>query len=340
MLKMNPIIYDIKPKVLEGKGISYSESNKIIEYVKQPTDLDNLLELTEQVTRKFFGDKIRKCSDGFTANYCENTCSFCYMSSYKGDSGITNYQYSNQISRLPRVLKSVNEFVEDAKEKENLGATQYKIVGSEYRSPKEHFELAVESFKAIKQETNLGLCSSLGALTKKQMETLYEIGVEYFNHNLEREDWKGLNSVFTLEEKINANNLAKEVGLKRCTGLIAGMGEDLRERIDIIHRIQKLNIESVPFNIFVPPRPEFEKIQKPSQEDLLLSLAICRLALPKSHVTLNNGNIYFKDSWEKAFRAGASGFGLKGPKDRMCFLPHGRVENEYALEAIRRMNLK
>ncbi|OGJ22107.1 hypothetical protein A3K73_07505 [Candidatus Pacearchaeota archaeon RBG_13_36_9] len=339
---MNTLICCIKPKVLGGEGISYSEADKIIASVRQnPAGLDKLLELTGDVTRKFFGDNIRKCTDGFTANACGNSCSFCYMSSYKGREGEkTNFEYSRERGLLPRVLRSVGEFVEDAKEKEALGATQYKIVGPEYQLLPRHFNLALEAYQAIRQETSLGLCASMGCLDKMDLEKLKEVGVEYFNHNLERINWRDLNSVFTLEQRRKANRLAKEVGLKRCTGIIAGIGEDLRERIDAIYQLQELGVESLPFNVFVSPRPEFDKIQRPSQEELLLSLAVCRLALPKSHVTLNNGNIYFKDSWEKAFRAGASGFGLKGPKDRPCFLPHGRVENEYALEAIKRIGLK
>lgn len=338
---MVSIINTIKDKVMNEKGISREEADKIVDYIKgDAKKLEELFTLTEEIRKTFFGNKIRKCTDGFTSNSCANSCSFCYMSDYKGKGGKTNRQFSQERGILPKVLKTPEEFVEDAKEKEALGATQYKIVGPEFKLPREHFELALNAYRAIKKETNLGLCASMGCLSKEELKKLKEVDVENFNHNLERMDWSGLNSVFTLKDKIGANKLAKEAGLKRCTGLIAGMGEDLKERIDIIFELQKLDVESLPFNLFVSPRPEFDKIVKPSEEEILLSLSICRLALPKAHIIINNGNIYFKDSWEKAFRAGASGFGLKGPKDRPCFLPHGRVENDYAFEALKKMGLE
>jgi len=340
MIKMADL-YEIKAKATSGLGIENSEARQLVQYVGTDRErLTEVIEITEGVTRTNLGDEIRKCTDGFTANACGNSCSFCYMSNYRIGEGKTNRQYSKERGLLPRTLKTAEEFLEDAKEKEVLGATNYKIVGPEYRLSQEFFNLALEAYQAIRENTDLRLCASMGCLSKEDLERLRDVGVEYFNHNLERTDWSSLNSVFTLEQKIRANRIAKEAGLKRCTGLIAGMGETFHERLDTIYQLQDLDVESLPFNVFVPPRPELDEIPKPPVDELLLSIAIARLALPKAQITLNNGNVFFRDNWKDAFRAGASGFGLKGPKDRVCFLPHGRVENDYALDAIRRMGLK
>lgn len=324
----------VRPKVLGGRGISRQEASAItVRVIRDFSKFKDVLELTNETRRKFFDGEIRKCSDGFTSNKCSNTCNFCPLSR-------VNHEYSKEKGILPRALHSVKEFVEDAKEKERTGATQYKIVGCERKLAENEFRLAVEAFKAIEQETNMGLCASMGVLDAKHLEMLKEAGVMYFNHNLERRDYSSLTSCFTFDKKVKTNKLAAEVGLKRCSGIIVGLGEDLKERIDVGFVLQKLGIESAPINVFVHVRPEQDGIPRPSKEELLLTIALYRLMLPKSHLILNNGSTYFKDFLDIAIMAGASGYGMKGPEDRKCYLPNGKVDDRQALKAIMELGLK
>lgn len=308
------IISEIRKKVLDGVGISQNEALKLASM--DNNQLDSILELTDEVREKFFGEKIRKCTDGFTSNRCTGHCKFCYLNP-------DNFSKFTA-DRLPKVITSVKGFVEDAKEKEKRGATQYKIVGTECKLPEREFQLAVEAFKAIKTETKLGLCASMGFLSPKQLEILKDVGVEYFNHNIETtpKRFPSLGSIFSFEDKLKENEVAKEIGLKRCCGLIVGMGETIQDRIEVAFILRdKLNVESIPFNIYTPPKMDEKPQVEP--EEALKTLAIFRLILPTTHIIVNNGNAYFGSLFKKVFAAGASGFGVRGGS----YLTHARIKD-------------
>lgn len=312
-------------KIQAGVGINLTEAMYLagLDFEKFEGEV---LSLTTLVRQREFGDEIRKCSDGFLMNVCSSGCKYCYL----------NPENSKRFpgNEVPRVLTSSEEFIEDAKQKKALGVTCYKIVGTEEALAERHFEIAIEAFKEI---AKLGMitCASMGFLETQKLEKLVEVGVIHFNHSLETVPWRFAElctTNFTWWGKHRENQLAGEVGLKRCSGLIAGMGETMEERVMMAFFLRDLGVESMPFNIFTPPDPS----QSPqiTPEEALKSLAIFRLVLPKTHIIVNNGNAYFEKLFSKVFEAGASGFGVKGGS----YLSHARIEQ--GIEQVKKLGLK
>lgn len=304
----------IEETLASGTSVTRDQIVELVEECPEPTE--RLLELSDGLRRRAFGDEVRRCADGFTSNVCTAGCNYCYLAAKHQKRLPSEFG-------VPRRLSSVEEFVEDAKAKEARGATQYKIVGTEVELADSEFELAVAAFRAIKEATNLGLCASMGAVSFERLCLLRRAGAEYFNHSLEgsRRVYERMGCKLSYDDRIRQNVLAKRAGLKRCTGLMVGLGEEMSDRIEVAFTLRDvLGVESLPFNIFVPMR-DGEK-PKITPIEALFTLALFRIIMPEAHIVANNGNAYFGDLFVQVLKAGASGIGLKDGN----YLSHARAD--------------
>ncbi len=345
------ILQEIKVKTRGGTGINEEEALELLRaYREDGNVLEELFEITEKLTRIHHPrEKFQGCSDGFALydGQCSHECPYCPVSHHKGSDGTSNWQLSKEKGYLPEETITVKGFVKRARMMRKLGATHFKIVLTERTIRDENdpkrFGLALEAFQAIREKLpNLTLCASMGALTQEQLQKLKEAGVTNINCSFESSErvWQSENfdgTALSLDDKILTNQLAGEVGLKRCSGFMAGMGEMLGDRIWVFLKAQEMGIESFPFNIFVPPFNGFQDRVDFAPEDMLFSIALGRLIMPKTSIIINNGNLYFEYILAGALKAGATGIGIKGPKDNPCFIGHKRIKLPFKeLRKIRR----
>lgn len=290
--------------VISEAGIDRSAAMSLAEIPADQFLKTEFLEITQDVANTISKKQIQKCSDGFTSNQCANNCKYCFLSK-------RNWQYSHKNNLLPAVLKNPEDFLQDATEKEKLGVTHYKIVGTCSKIPDREFNMALEAYKLIKRRTNLTLCASMGLLNEEQLSKLKRAGVENINFNFETspERFNQLGTQFTFKDKLDFNLLVAKMGLKRCSGILVGLGETMAQRIELGILIKRLGIESMPFNIYVSTPAFRSAVPKP--EDLIKTLIILRLMLPKTQIIVNNGNIAFGKLFPFIFKAGANGFGAR-----------------------------
>lgn len=275
----------------------------------------DILELANTLRYYYHNNIIIKCSDGFISNSCSGGCKYCFLSKENKNKISKNYH-------IPRKLKSAEEVLLDAITKMKNGATQYKIVGTEYQISSIEFNLALEAFSLIEKHTNLNTCASFGSLSYEQFTELKDAGVEYYNHNLEtaRSIYNTLGCKLTYDDKIKTNEIAKRAKLKRCSGIMVGLGEKIEDRIEVAFILRDtLSVESLPFNIFVP----LVVAEKPqiSTEEIRVTLALFRIIMPKINIIANNGNVYFDGDYNTIIESGANGIGLKENN----YLSHARM---------------
>ena len=85
--------------------------------------------------------------------------------------------------------------------------------------------------------------------------------------------------------------MVKRAGLDLCCGGIFGMGESLRDRVDLVFALADLDVDSVPIN-FLDPRPgtPFEEQVNPlTPNDCLRALAMVRYVLPTTEIRIAGG---------------------------------------------------
>jgi len=297
---------------LAGDGLDEEGALRVLQLLSESAiSVEAVQECADAVRQKWMGPACIRCSDGFTSNECSGGCSYCYLS-------IRNRAYVQ--NRLPHALNSADAIVQDAKRKWSLGATNYKIVGTEWRLPRNEFSIALEAFETLAKETDLTLCASMGALDAAHLRQLRSAGVTNYNHNVEttRKRYGTLCCTLSYDEKIATNERARNAGLQRCSGFMMGMGESVRERIAIGRLLHDLEVESIPINVFVPI--DSRSVPQVTESDGLLTIAIVRLMCPRAHIIANNGNIYLGGDREAILRCGASGIGLSGGN----YLDHAR----------------
>lgn len=111
----------------------------------------------------------------------------------------------------------------------------------------------------------------------------------------------------TYEDKINEIKLAKEAGLKVCSGGIIGMGETWEDRIDMAISLAELEIESIPINALIPIENTcYENLKPLSEDEILRTIAIFRYINPTAYIRMAAGRCYFKDGGKKVFLSGAN----------------------------------
>ena len=260
------------------------------------TPNDKILELTSlarRVTLKYKGDGVflRSIISAKTGD-CSEDCSFCSQSVH----------YSSPISKHP--FLDPDEVLQAALQSEKMGAFDFCIVIAVKGPNKRQFQKVLESIELIKKHTKLEIGCSLGSLTKEQADALGEAGVWRYNHNIEacKEYFPNICSTHTYEDRVSTAKLVKEAGMELCCGGIIGMGETVKQRIQLAFEIKELDPHTVPINFLNPRKGTPLGHLKP------LPIAIFRLIMP-SKVLMSGGGreITLRDLQSMGIMAGSNG---------------------------------
>ncbi|MBT89773.1 MAG: biotin synthase BioB [Spirochaetales bacterium] len=267
------------------------------------TPKDKILELTtlaRKVTLKYKGDGVflRSIVSAKTGD-CSEDCSFCSQSVH----------FSSPISK--HSFLDPDEVLQAALESEKMGAFDFCIVIAVKGPNKQQFEKILESIDLIKKNTKLEIGCSLGSLTQDQARGLANAGVWRYNHNIEtcKEFFPNICSTHTYEDRANTARLVKEVGMELCCGGIIGMGETVKQRIQLAFEIKDLDPHTVPMN-FLNPRPgtPLGHLKPLPSLEAIKTIAIFRLIMPDKVLMSGGGReVTLGDLQSMGLMAGSNG---------------------------------
>jgi biotin synthase len=205
----------------------------------------------------------------------------------------------------------VETVLAEARAAKNAGASRF-CMGAAWREPKDKDLDAVcemvEGVKALGLET----CVTLGMLRGEQATKLKQAGLDYYNHNIDTspEYYEQIITTRTFKDRLDTLEAVREAGINVCSGGIVGMGESEADRVGMIHALCTLpaHPESVPINMLM--RVEGTKLADAAPIDALdfvRTVAVARIAMPKSFVRLSAGREYMSDETQAlCFLAGAN----------------------------------
>jgi biotin synthase len=204
---------------------------------------------------------------------CPEDCAFCSQSR-RWDSPVR-----------PEPFIDVKRLVEAARRSQETGASEFCIVLA-VRGPDERIMDAVlAAVQALQTETDLRVACSVGILTREQAEAFARAGVHRYNHNLEaaRSFFPRICTTHTWEERRDTCLLVKEVGMELCSGGIIGLGETVRQRVELAFELAELGPREVPIN-FLNPRPGTPLGDREllSPLEAVRTIALFRLVLPEA----------------------------------------------------------
>jgi biotin synthase len=212
----------------------------------------------------------------------------------------------------------VEAVLADARAAKEAGASRF-CMGAAWRSPKDKDLDAVcemvEGVKALGMET----CVTLGMLTAPQAVRLKQSGLDYYNHNLDTspEYYRHIISTRTYDDRLETLEHVRGAGINVCCGGIVGMGESAEDRTGLIHALATLpaHPQSVPINALMQVEGTPQGLSQPLDGiEFVRTIAVARIAMPKSMVRLSAGRQEMSDETQAlCFLAGANSI-FYGPK--------------------------
>ncbi len=174
----------------------------------------------------------------------------------------------------------------------------------------EPFERVLAMIREVK---SLGLeaCVTLGMLTADQAVRLKEAGLGAYNHNLDtsRAHYAAVVTTHSYDDRLRIQAVRK-AGITVCRGGILGLGESDEDRCALLSELARMDPqpESVPINLLVPiPGTPLEGARPVETTDLIRTIAVARILMPRSRVRLSAGRLNLnKEAQMLACFAGAN----------------------------------
>src|SRR5690554_7343233 len=261
----------------------------------------DLMFQAQTVHRRFFDPNQVQVSTlcSIKTGACPEDCKYCPQSA-RYDTGLERER-----------LMAVEKVLEEARAAKASGATRF-CMGAAWRSPKDRDMGPV--LDMVREVKSLGLetCMTLGMLDTAQAKQLADVGLDYYNHNLDTspEYYGEIITTRTYQDRLETLANVRKAGMKVCCGGIVGMGEEEGDRAALLLQLANMpeHPESVPVNMLV----KVEGTPLADQADLdpfdfIRTLAVARIMMPESHVRLSAGREQMNDQMQAlAFLAGAN----------------------------------
>ena len=251
-----------KQYILEGGKITEEQALSLVNH----PDKEALYEAAHQITRHFMGNKFDTCSIiNAKSGNCSEDCKWCAQSGH----------YKTLVNLYP--LLPAKECVYHAVYNRKQGIRRFALVTSGKRVSDKELEQITDTIRQIKRQSDIKCCASMGLLTRSQLQSLYDSGVENYHCNIETAPsyFRQLCSTHTIEQKMETIHTAREIGFRICCGGIIGMGETMEERIEMACFLQKEGVLSIPLNLLQPiPGTPMENTQILEEEEWLTTIAL------------------------------------------------------------------
>jgi biotin synthase len=294
---MNEVIEKLGQAVLAGELLNVEQAGQLA--AEAESDIWDLLYWANKVREQNFGKKVRVCSivPGRLGG-CDQDCKFCAQSA-RYDTGIGKAE-----------ILSDEEILKAAREAKESGVGYFGIVYSGRAITEKELVRIEGLISKITNDYGMGVCASLGIINEDQAGRLAAAGAKRYNHNLETAENHFGNIVTThnYADRVATIKAAQSAGLGICGGGIFGVGETLRDRLDMAMALRELGVDMVPMNFLHPiegtPLGTIEALEP---MEILRTIGLYRLILPNADLKVAGGRVLnLRDLQSWMFYAGAT----------------------------------
>lgn len=271
-------LHDIREHLLNGGNISDTAAISLGGYAGNP----ELREVAKAVNSKRASRHFDCCSIiNARSGRCSENCKWCAQSAHY-QTGCEVYDFVGS-----------EACVDMARLHGDAGIGRFSIVTSGRMAKGEAMDKICDALVNIKDEVGISTCASLGLLTRRELEQLWDAGVHRYHCNLEAAPsyFPTLCTTHTLDQKLQTIAIAKEIGFEICSGGIIGMGESMEQRIELALTLRsKVQPVSVPINILCPiPGTPLADVPLISEDEVIDTVCIFRLILPEAQLRFAGG---------------------------------------------------
>jgi len=295
---MNTKIEKIANRVLQKKEISYGDAHFLMGI--SGNEIYDLLYWANRIRYNTFKNVISLCSIiSARQGQCTEDCRFCSQSS----------RYQTGISKFPlvereEIWKAVERGKEYRSDSVGVVTSGYSLDGSG------DFDRICDDASELSKDNGISIHTSIGTITREMAKKLVSSGVEMINHNLETSEayYPNICTTHTFKDRVGTIKIAKETGLKICSGGIFGVGESIEDRLDLAFTLKELDVDAIPLNFLSPVKGTPSSLEKPLEPmEMLKIIAVFRHIFPDKELKVAGGreeNLRDVQSW--MFYAGAN----------------------------------
>ena len=246
-----------------------------------PERRQELRERAHKVTLECVEKRFDFCSIiGAKNGKCPENCKWCAQSAHWH----TDCEVSGWVG--------TEACVEAARAAEANGADRIGIVTSGRALEGADLDAACEAVRAIRAQTSIAVCASIGIVSEESLARLKEAGLQRIHCNLETAPslFPSLCSTHTQEDKLATLRAAKHLGFEICCGGIIGMGETDEQLVEFAFALREIAPDSIPVNVLhpIPGTPLGERgILDP--ERVIDAVALLRLVNPSTPLRFAGG---------------------------------------------------
>lgn len=253
------------------------------------TELLSLLHEAYAIRQQAFGNRVHvQVLRNAKSGLCSEDCGYCSQSSVS----------TAEIRRYPLVTKDT--LLAEARLAEQIKASRFCLSTSGIRPSAHELIQLCETITAIKSETGLPLCATLGLLTLDQARQLKAAGLDRVNHNLNtsRGYYSRICTTHTFQDRLDTISRCQSAGLEICSGGIVGQGESDEDIVDMLLTLREIKPQAIPINFLVPIEgtPFAETNTGLNPRRCLKILCLTRLLHPRTEVRAAGG-------WEHHLRS-------------------------------------
>lgn len=262
--------------------------------------LDELCDEADRVRRELRGNVIHTCSIvNARSGRCPEDCHWCAQSAH----------YNTGCREYPVIDR--RDLFEAYDRIAARGVERFSLVTSGRRVMPSQMPGFCELFRELSARGPVKLCASMGLLTREHMRMLREAGVTRYHCNLEAAEslFSRLCTTHTRADKLATIRAAIDEGMSVCVGGIIGMGESMRQRLELAVEAREAGARSIPVNILCPIAGTPLEGQPPlSDEEIIRSVALMRLVAPDCDIFFAGGRAGLsRKTVRRMLRGGADG---------------------------------
>lgn len=248
--------------------------------------------LAQLVSLNFAPQQMSLCSiTNVKSGRCSENCAWCAQSRH------------HQTTVATYDLKSAADCIAEARNSFNHGVEMFSLVASGRKPNAREFAALLQLIDQIKAAVPIKLCVSLGLVSKEQLKTLKEHGIERYHCNLETAAsyFPQVCTTHSFQDKLRVLQDAADIGLEVCSGVLFNMGESSEQRLEIASSLRSLKLKSIPLNILHPINgtPLAARAQL-SRDEFIRSCIILRLLNPYAFLRFAGGRALLPDEWISA----------------------------------------
>ena len=291
----------LETAALLGTPAAVEDAHRLWLSIADGEDISPLCDAAGRVARARSGSHVQTCSIiNARSGKCSEDCKWCSQS-HAHHTGCAEYRFcpEDELRRL----------VGDAARR---GVERFALVTSGRKVSLKDLETFGEMYRKMQREfPAMKFCASMGLVGKEELQALYDAGVRRIHCNLETADsyFGQLCTSHTRADKLQTIAAAREVGMEICAGGIIGMGETMRQRLELAEEAREAGAVSLPFNLLNPiPGTPLQDQPLLSEREVTISAALMKLVAPDLCIRFCGGRARLsREATERMLRGGVSG---------------------------------